>query len=74
MRMLVNYNEEEEREDKGSNPQRNRCFPEEMLIMWKWESRTPNIARGQQLIPVILATQKAEIRKRAVRSQSAPGK
>lgn len=50
MRMLVIYNNErEERGDKWSDPQRNRSFPEEMVGMWKWESRrTPTPLPGPE--------------------------
>lgn len=45
MRMLVNYNnEEKERKDKWSDPQRSRGFPEETVGVWRWRResrRTP---------------------------------
>lgn len=50
MRMLEIYNNErKEREDKWSDPQRNRSFPEEMVGRWKWESRrTPTPLPGPE--------------------------
>lgn len=49
MRMLVIYNKEkEEREDKWNDPQRNKGFPEEIVGVWKWVSRTPTPLPGPE--------------------------
>lgn len=48
--MLVIYNNErEEREDKWGDPQRNRSFLEEIVVVWKWKSRrTPTPLPGPE--------------------------